>query len=344
MHISRRDDAALMGFLNSIVGEKQPFAGQTMIVTGASRGLGRGIAVVLLAAGINLGLPVRTVNDGFADELIAESVTLRRSMLPEATSLPGHVAPSIKVWQMDLADLSSVQACVSEMSSTNFRATALINNAGLTSPYDEVTAQGYELTVGVNFLGTAQFTLLLLKAGIIAGKPSGNGSADHARRIVMVSSEEHRADNIEPLQTRYSTIESFCKPDTEADGGMHNAMRRYATSKLLLTTFSHQLARRQSVRSSAFLMSQDMLWTVVLKDMFYCDRILKWLTSARVPLLLTSRAQHRGRSTRLSRGECATRSRHPSALRCRWSSWRCRALLLFLKHLISLELVLCIFT
>ena len=29
-----------------------------MLVTGASRGLGRGIAVVLLAAGINLGLPV----------------------------------------------------------------------------------------------------------------------------------------------------------------------------------------------------------------------------------------------------------------------------------------------
>ena len=75
----------------------------------------------------------------------------------------------------------------------------------------------------------------------------------------MVSSEEHRADNIEPLQTRYSTTESFCKPDLEVDGGMHNAMRRYATSKLLLTTFSHELARRQQVRGSAFPMFQDNL-------------------------------------------------------------------------------------
>ena len=60
----------------------------------------------------------------------------------------------------------------------------------------------------------------------------------------MVSSEEHRANNIEPLRTRYPTQESFCKPSAEADGGMHNAMRRYSTSKLLLTTFSHELARR----------------------------------------------------------------------------------------------------
>lgn len=321
-----------MGVLDTIVGEKQPVAGQTMIVTGASRGLGRGIAVVLLAAGINLGLPLRTISDGFVDELMAESVTLRHSVLGNATPFPDHVAPSIKVWQMDLADLSSVQACVSKMSSTNFRATALINNAGLTSPYDEVTAQGYELTVGVNFLGTAHFTLSLLKAGIIAREPSGTKSADRALRVVMVSSEEHRAHNIESLQTRYSTTESFCKPDIEADGGMHNAMRRYATSKLLLTTFSHELARRQQVRCPAFL-CKDILWTIVVTNMFCHDRILKWLTSARVPLPLTSRVQHHGRSTILSHGECATRSRHPSVLRCQWSSWRYRVPLVFMKRL-----------
>jgi NAD(P)-dependent dehydrogenase (short-subunit alcohol dehydrogenase family) len=143
---------------------------------------------------------------------------------------------------MDLADLSSVQACVREMSATNFKASVVINNAGLTSPYDEVTAQGYELTAGVNFIGTAYFTLSLLKAGVLA---DDGGTAGNAGRVVMVSSEEHRADNIEPLQMRYPTAESFCKPNANADGGMHNAMRRYATSKLLLTTFSHELARRQ---------------------------------------------------------------------------------------------------
>ena len=249
VHISRRDNATLVDFLDSIVSENRPFAGQTVIVTGASRGLGRGIAIVLLAAGVNLGLPLRTFSDGLADELLAESESLRRDVLGKATPPPGQAAPTVKLWQMDLADLSSVQSCVSAMRSANFRADAVINNAGLTSPYDEVTAQGYELTAGVNFVGTAHFTLSLLKAGVI-----GAGSAaGHAARVVMVSSEEHRADNIEPLQTRYSTPESFCMPDAEADGGMHNAMRRYATSKLLLTTFSHELARQRQVRPAQHL-------------------------------------------------------------------------------------------
>ena len=244
VHISQRDNATLVNFLDSIVSENRPFAGQTVIVTGASRGLGRGIAIVLLAAGVNLGLPLRTLSDGLADELLAESESLRRDVLGNATPPPGQASPTVKLWQMDLADLSSVQSCVSAMRSANFRADAVINNAGLTSPYDEVTAQGYELTAGVNFVGTAHFTLSLLKAGVI-GAGSGAG---HAARVVMVSSEEHRADNIEPLQTRYSTPESFCMPDAEADGGMHNAMQRYATSKLLLTTFSHELARQRQVR------------------------------------------------------------------------------------------------
>ena len=58
----------------------------------------------------------------------------------------------------------------------------LVNNAGLIPfPY-RVTKQKFDIGLGVNFIGTAHFTLALKKHGLLR-TPS---------RVIMVSSEEHR--------------------------------------------------------------------------------------------------------------------------------------------------------
>jgi NAD(P)-dependent dehydrogenase (short-subunit alcohol dehydrogenase family) len=206
-HIARRDNATLGMFLHDLVhDDSRPFAGQTAIVTGATRGLGRGIAVVLLAAGVNLALPCRSqCPAGFQAELMLERDHLRKRLgAPTAAG-----APSIKTYSMDLSDLVSVDSCVADMAASALRASMLINNAGLTTPYSLTTAQGYELQAGVNYLGTARFTLGVLGRGILASP--GAPESERPARIVMVSSEEHRASNVLPLRERYPDLGSFCR-------------------------------------------------------------------------------------------------------------------------------------
>ena len=51
-HISARDEEALAAFTSTLARGDSALAGKTVIVTGATRGLGRGIATALLAGGL----------------------------------------------------------------------------------------------------------------------------------------------------------------------------------------------------------------------------------------------------------------------------------------------------
>ena len=59
----------------------------------------------------------------------------------------------------------------------------LVNNAGLVPVPYRLTKQKFDMGLGVNFVGTAYFTLGLRSSGLLRA-PGG--------RVVMVSSEEHR--------------------------------------------------------------------------------------------------------------------------------------------------------
>ena len=107
--------------------------------------------------------------------------TKRRNAFGVLIDEPAAVAPSVTLFPMDLADLSSVGGCVAAMDAADLRAALLVNNAGLTSPYDETTAQGYELSAGVNFLGTAHFTLSLIEQGVLAPDQGRSGASATSR-------------------------------------------------------------------------------------------------------------------------------------------------------------------
>ncbi|WP_246293036.1 SDR family NAD(P)-dependent oxidoreductase [Naumannella cuiyingiana] len=114
--------------------------GRSVILTGATGGLGRVIAKRLGEAGARITLAVRDVGRG--RELAAR--------------IPGS-----QVRELDLADLSSVRRFAE---SWDRRIDVLINNAAVMMVPEGRTADGAELQIGTNHLGHFALTNLLLPA------------------------------------------------------------------------------------------------------------------------------------------------------------------------------------
>ena len=112
--------------------------GQTALVTGAARGLGRAIALALADAGADVALGLRV--PGTADDLVADIQTMGR----RALAVP-----------MDVTDLSQVGPAVDTVVAEFGRLDILVNNAGLgpANPAEDVTEADFDLTIDVNVKG-----------------------------------------------------------------------------------------------------------------------------------------------------------------------------------------------
>jgi NAD(P)-dependent dehydrogenase (short-subunit alcohol dehydrogenase family) len=137
-----------------------PQAGRTVIVTGASSGLGRATSKVLAHAGAKVVMAVRDVTRG-------------RQV---ASELGGQV----EVRHLDLADLTSVREFARDWQDP---VDLLVNNAGVMAvPHRQETVDGFELQFGTNHLGHFALTNLLLP--------------HLTDRVVTVSSSGHRMGTI----------------------------------------------------------------------------------------------------------------------------------------------------
>ncbi|MFD6279040.1 SDR family oxidoreductase [Streptomyces sp. NPDC060209] len=129
-------------------------SGKRAVVTGASDGIGLGLATRLAAAGAEVLLPVRNPRKGQA-----AIATIRRS-----TPLA-----NVALHTLDLSSLASVAAFGETLQTQGSPIHILINNAGVMTPPDrKTTADGFELQFATNHLGhfalVAQL-LPLLRAG-----------------------------------------------------------------------------------------------------------------------------------------------------------------------------------
>jgi 3-oxoacyl-[acyl-carrier protein] reductase len=104
-----------------------PLAGQTAVVTGASRGIGHAIAVALAAAGADVGITYATHADGARETAAAVTRAGRR----------------VHTFQLDIADPASIAATIDRVERAIPRVDAWINNAGA----DILTGAGASLSV-----------------------------------------------------------------------------------------------------------------------------------------------------------------------------------------------------
>ncbi len=129
-------------------------SGKRAVVTGASDGIGLGIATRLAAAGAEVIMPVRNQRKGEA------AVTTIRELHPQA---------KLSLAELDLSSLASVAALGEKLRAEGAPIHLLINNAGVMTPPDrQTTTDGFELQFGTNHLGHFALTgqlLPLLKAG-----------------------------------------------------------------------------------------------------------------------------------------------------------------------------------
>ncbi len=128
--------------------------GQFVIVTGASDGIGLGLAGRLAAAGADVVMPVRNPAKGVA------ALERIRAATPGA---------NVSIRELDLSSLASVATFSARLNAEGRPIDLLINNAGvMTPPTRQVTPDGLELQLGTNYLGhfaLVAHLLPLLRAG-----------------------------------------------------------------------------------------------------------------------------------------------------------------------------------
>jgi NAD(P)-dependent dehydrogenase (short-subunit alcohol dehydrogenase family) len=129
-------------------------SGKRVVVTGASDGVGLGLATRLAAAGAELVMPVRNPRKGHA------------AVGRIADQIPGA---QVSLRELDLSSLASVAALGQTLRDEGKPIHILINNAGVMDPPDrQTTADGFELQFGTNHLGHVALVahlLPMLRAG-----------------------------------------------------------------------------------------------------------------------------------------------------------------------------------
>jgi NAD(P)-dependent dehydrogenase (short-subunit alcohol dehydrogenase family) len=180
--------------------------GKTVLVTGATSGIGLEASVALARQGARVVMVGR--NPAKTEAAVAGVAS--RSGSREVSHLLA-----------DFASQASVRALADAVRSRLDRLDVLVNNAGGVNKARQVTVDGIEATFAVNHLGYFLLTNLLLDL-VVKSAPA---------RIVTVASVGHRRGNLD-------------FEDLGFERGGYSIMRAYGRSKLANILFAAELARR----------------------------------------------------------------------------------------------------
>lgn len=164
---------------------------KTVVITGATTGIGRETALALGRIGARLVLVARDPAKGTA--------------LQQELAQAGN--PHVQVYYADLSLVREVRRVGAEIAAAHPAVHVLINNAGAIYTERRETAEGFELTFALNHLGYFVFTHQLLPSIKVAAQ---NGEA----RIVNVASAAHAIGRINfnnlNMTDRYSGLRQYC--------------------------------------------------------------------------------------------------------------------------------------
>jgi NAD(P)-dependent dehydrogenase (short-subunit alcohol dehydrogenase family) len=131
--------------------------GKVVVITGSNSGTGREAARRLGAAGAHVIMAVRSVDKGEA---------ARKEILRDSPSA------WLAVRRIDLADLASVAEFAAGLATDHAVVDVLLNNAGVMMPPKRMlSADGFELQFGSNFLGPFALTMRMLPLLLAAPAP-----------------------------------------------------------------------------------------------------------------------------------------------------------------------------
>lgn len=185
------------------------FAGKTVLLTGATSGLGYEAAIKLL----NLGV----------DSLIIGSRSLERgdkvkTELEKYTNRPG----TIQIWELEMSSFQSVKSFAHRANSELKHLDVALLNAGLWNREYAQSPQGWEETLQVNTLSTSLLALLLLP------KLRESSTDTEPTHLGVVSSQQFVRVKAESLRTDGSLLEYLNSAD------QFHGSKQYGISKLLL--------------------------------------------------------------------------------------------------------------
>jgi retinol dehydrogenase 14 len=185
--------------------ESRPLAGQNVVVTGGTGGIGKATATGLASLGARVGIVGR--DRARADAAAAD---LRRA----------SAGAEIDVFEADLSSQAQVRRLAAELQEHYPRLDVLVNNVGGFWAHRHVTEDGLELTFAVNHLAPFLLTRLLIDRMVAQGRA----------RIVTVTSSAEAFGRID-----FDDLQSTKR---------YSGQRAYNQTKLANVLFTFELARR----------------------------------------------------------------------------------------------------
>jgi NAD(P)-dependent dehydrogenase (short-subunit alcohol dehydrogenase family) len=184
----------------------EEMTGMTSVVTGATSGIGRELVRLLAGRG---------------GHVIGVGRSGERCRVAERDIRSSTGNPCVEFLTADLSSLSEIRALAANISASERRIDALVNNAGVFTVSRRETVDGLETQLAVNWLAAFMLTGLLLP--LLVEAP--------ASRVVNLSSGSH-----------YSGTMHWGDPGLHR--GYAGGLKAYDQSKLAAVLFTYELARR----------------------------------------------------------------------------------------------------
>lgn len=182
--------------------------GSTVLITGANSGVGFKTAEIAVYLGADVILACRSTE---------KAAAAREELLQD------YPRASATVMHLDLASLAAIDAFVEELRTKSVDIHAMVNNAGVFRQPGKKTADGFDLVIGTNYIGTYYLTERLLP--YLATLP-------HEVVNVNTISIIHRIATVDYGDFYYER------------GKRYRTFPIYARSKLCLARYTYALAKR----------------------------------------------------------------------------------------------------